>query len=127
MAPMREVATDASLRLRPEMTSRRLLVLAFVRNYIERWGESPSYGEIANGLAISATRARQLVKALVKSGQLLRKAGPRGLSLPTQVEDAIRQLRELGWQVDDSVGLALPPCADSSLLAPPMLDYHPDP
>lgn len=124
---MREVAIDASLRLRPEMTSRRLLVLAFVRNYIDRWGESPSYGEIANGLNISATRARQLVKALVKSGQVLRKPGPRGLSLPTQIEDAIRQLRELGWQVDEPHGLALPPCADSSLLAPPMLDYHPDP
>lgn len=123
---MREVAFDASLRLRPEMTSRRNLVLAFVSDYIQRWQNSPSYGEIANGLNISPTRARQLVQALVKSGQLLRKPGPRGISLPAVRDEAVRQLRELGWQVDEDLGQANAPCALSPLPARVVLDYLPD-
>jgi hypothetical protein len=73
---------DASLRLKPEMASRRLLVLAFVREYITRWGQSPSYGEISSGLAISPTRARQLVKALVAGGQLIRSQALGALHFP---------------------------------------------
>lgn len=114
-----EAASGASLRLHPAMTSRRLLVLGFVRNYILQYGGSPSYGEIANGVGISPTRARQLVQALVKAGQLLRTPGPRGLSLPALRDEAVRQLRELGWQV-------YAPCADSALPTSPMLDYLPD-
>lgn len=108
------------------MTSRRLLVLAFVRDYIGRWGSSPSYGEIANGLDISPTRARQLVKALVSAGQVLRKPGARGLSLPTLRDEAIRQLRELGFVIDEDFLEVRSPCAHSTLPAKPMLDYHPD-
>ena len=124
--PTREGSADASLRLKPEMTSRRLLALAFVRDYIARWGESPSYGEIANGLAISRSRARDLVKALVRSGQLVRSAGPRGLSMPTLRDEAVRQLRELGWTVDEDIGLARAPCTETTLPVLPMLDYDPD-
>lgn len=112
-------------RLAPEMASRRLLVLAFVRDYIARWGASPSHGEIAAGLGISRTRSRQLVKALVKSGQLLSRPGPRGLSMPGLRDEAVRQLRELGWTVDDDVGEMRAPCANSTLPASPLLDYVP--
>jgi DNA-binding MarR family transcriptional regulator len=115
----------AGMRLKPEMTSRRLLVLAFVRDYLARWGSSPSYGEIANGLGISPTRARQLVKALVASGQLLRRPGPRGLYLPTLRDEAVRQLRELGYVVDEDIFTVCLPCAHSTLPARPMLDYVP--
>lgn len=118
-----EAQTDASLRLRPEMASRRLLVLAFVRDYINRWGQSPSYGEISNGLAISPTRARQLVKTLVAGGQLTRSPGPRGLSLPTLRDEAIRQLRELGWSVDEDTLRVAAPCAHSTLRRPILIDY----
>lgn len=107
------------------MTSRRLLVLAFVRDYLTRWGESPSHGEIASGLGISPTRVRQLVKALVASGQLLRRPGPRGLSLPTLRDEAVRQLRDLGYLVDEDVFTVCLPCAHSTLPATPMLDYVP--
>jgi hypothetical protein len=124
VAPATEVQPDASLKLRPEMTSRRLLVLAFVRDYIGRWGASPSYGEIANGLCISPTRARQLVKALVSAGQLLRKPGARGLSLPTLRDEALRQLRELGFAIDEDILQVRSPCAHSTLPPAPMLDYH---
>jgi len=120
-----EIRAEAALRLKPEMTSRRLLVLAFVRDYIAQWGASPSYGEISNGLGISPTRARQLVKALVGSGQLLRRPGPRGLSLPTLRDEAVRQLREFGYVVDEDVFTICLPCAHSTLHQPPMLDYVP--
>lgn len=106
------------------MASRRLLVLAFVREYIGRWGQSPSYGEIANGLSISPSRARQLAKALVKAGQLVRRPGPRGLAMPTLRDEAIRQLRELGYAIDeDFLEAARRPCALSTLRAPIVIDY----
>jgi hypothetical protein len=114
---------EAAMRLRPDMTSRRLLVLAFVRDYITKWGASPSYGEIANGLCISPTRARQLVKALVLSGQLLRRPGPRGLSLPTLREEALRLLREHGYVIDEDVFHGAIPCAHSTLRRPVLIDY----
>ncbi|WP_275230908.1 LexA family protein [Novosphingobium album (ex Liu et al. 2023)] len=112
------------------MASRRLLLLAFVRDYIARWGESPSHGEIASGLGISRTRARQLIKALVRSGQLLHRPGPRGLSLPAQRDEAVRRLRDLGWKVDEDLARASPespaaPCAKTSLPGPIVLDYVP--
>lgn len=112
-------------KLAPEMSSRRLLVLAFVRDYLAKWGESPSHGEIAAGLGISRTRSRQHVKALVKSGQLLSRPGPRGLSMPTLRDEAVRQLRELGWTVDDDVGEMRAPCANSTLPGSTLLDYLP--
>ena len=118
-----EAQSDASLRLKPEMASRRLLVLAFVREYITRWGQSPSYGEISNALAISPTRARQLVKALVASGQLIRSPGPRGITLPTLRDEAIRQLRELGFSVDEDILTLRAPCAHSTLRRPIVIDY----
>lgn len=107
-------------RLRPEMASRKLLVLDFVRDYIARWHASPSYGEIAAGVGISATRAKQLVKALAREGQLLRKPGPRGLSLPEDRDEALRLLEDLGY-----IALA-PDCPNPTLQVPPVLDYIPD-
>ena len=116
---------EAGMRLKPEMTSRRLLVLAFVRDYMAQWGSSPSYGEIANGLGISHTRVRQQVKALVASGQLLRRPGPRGLHLPTLRDEAVRQLRDLGYVVDEDIFTVGIPCANSTLPVRPVLDYLP--
>lgn len=116
-------------RLRPDMASRRLQVLAFVRSYISRMNGSPSLGEIAAGIDISRTRARELVKALVREGQLLRRPGPRGLMLPSAIDEAKRQLRELGWQIDEAFVCASAPVppggAHSTLHGPPMLDYLP--
>ena len=50
----------------------------------------------------------------------------RGLRLPSVREEAIRQLRELGYVVDEDIGKILPPDplrALSTLLPPPELDY----
>ena len=82
------------------MASLRLLVLAFVREYFARWGASPSYSEIAAGLGTNRERVRKAVKRLVAGGLLLRTPGPRGLALPDDCGEALRQLRAAGWQID---------------------------
>jgi hypothetical protein len=111
-------------RLKPAMASRKLLVLAFVRDYIARWEGSPSYGEIAAGVGISRSRAKQLVDSLVKQRKLLRRPGTRGISLPSRDADAIRALRVQGWTVDEKAGIALAPgCTNPILSARPVLDY----
>lgn len=115
-------------RLKPEMACRRLIVLQFVRDYILKWNGSPSLGEIAAGCAISRTRARQLIGKLVRDGDLLRVPGPRGLSLPDQRDQALRRLRELGWNVDAAqrqVSQSGDPCTNPTLMPPARLDYIP--
>ena len=107
------------------MSSRRLLVLAFVRNYMARWCEAPSQREIAHGLGISRTRVRELIKALVRSGQLLRAPGTRGLALPRDLDDAIWQLCALGWQVNEDHLWLPPPRPERTLKTPIVIDYVP--
>jgi len=111
-------------RLMPAMASRKLLVLAFVREYIARWQGSPSYGEIAAGVGISRSRAKQLVDSLVRQRKLLRRPGTRGITLPARERDTIRALREHGWTVDEAAGFALAPgCTNPALSTPPVLSY----
>lgn len=114
------------LRQRPEMASLKLLVLKFVRTYIETWGHSPSYGEIAAALDRNRWRVRDTVKRLAAEGLLLRKPGPRGLALPEKEEEALRQLRALGWTIYARPDLTSGSGADSTnraLLPPPTLTY----
>ena len=99
---MNSDAPAQPLRLAPDMASRRLQVLAFVRVYIRRWGEGPSYGEIAQAVGTNRSRAKDMVRQLIAQGALLRAPGARGLVLPDRVEEALRLLRELGWKVDRS-------------------------
>lgn len=117
---MAEVDGDRP-RLRPAMASMRLIVLDFVRTYIERWGASPSYGEIAAHACTDRGRVRKAVKSLAADGMLLRRPGPRGLSLPARRDDALRMLRELGYHIDETARTVtnrpLPPL--------PVLDYDP--
>ena len=125
--------TREALGLTPEMASLRLLVLDFVREYICRWGHSPSYGEIASGANTHREGARRAVKSLVADRMLLRVAGPRGLSLPSQRDQAIELLRQQGYVVDEDIGRVAPPIsartgplvADTPLLPEAALDYFP--
>jgi biotin operon repressor len=123
-----EAAPEAPARLTPTMASFRLLVFAFVRDYIGLMGHSPSYGEIANKLNSNRQRVVKAVRSLERDGLLLRSAGPRGLQLPSMRDEAIRQLRAMGWVVDEDVGHAGPPAAvpvtKRQLLAAPALDYR---
>ena len=111
-------------RLAPEMASFRLLVLAFVRDYIGLMGQSPSYGEISAKLNSNRTRVRNAVKRLAFEGLLIRTPGARGLKLPSMRDEAIRQLRQLGWAIDEDNLKALPPgITNGALLPPATLDY----
>lgn len=117
----------APARLVPEMSSRRLQVLAFVRDYIARMGGSPSYGEIAAGIGTNRTRVKEAVRSLAREGLLLRRPGARGLALPENQAAAIATLRALGWVVDEAIGCAVDLRArrvtDPTLLGLPVLGY----
>ncbi|WP_119083094.1 hypothetical protein [Altererythrobacter sp. B11] len=105
------------------MASFRLLVLAFVREYFAGHSASPSYGEIAAALDSNRTRVRKAVKSLERDGMILRSAGPRGLKLPSVRDEAVRQLRELGWQVDEDLCQATPAVTKGALPPRVVLDY----
>lgn len=117
-------------KLSPAMSSLRLLVLDFVREYIERWSESPSLGEIANALHTNRTRARKAVKSLAADGLLMRRPGPRGLTLPSVLDQAKRDLRRMGFIVDEDLhrvyrAANIAGVTDGPLLPPAELDYIP--
>lgn len=130
MAGSENQGAETPRKLAPEMASFRLLVLAFVREYIGAMGQSPSYGEISARLRSNRTRVRNAVKRLVAEGLLMRVPGPRGLKLPSMREEAIRQLREMGWLIVEEHLQALPPgfggvVTKGALLDEPPLDYTP--
>lgn len=111
-------ANSPPARLTPEMASFRALVLDFVRGYIARWGQSPSYGEIAAGTRSNRTRVRRALRSLEAAGLLLRRPGARGLSLPCEIDRARLTLIR--------AGVLLPgegPVTKATLLPPPALDY----
>lgn len=119
-------ATEPPDRLSPDMASFRLLVLGFVRDYIGRLGESPSYGEIAARLNSNRSRVRRAVKSLAADELLLRSPGARGLALPSLRDAAIRQLRDLGFTVDVDFSSIRPPggpVTNPPLLPPAELTY----
>ena len=99
-------SSDEQRRLAPDMASFRLLVLAFVREYLEKWCYSPSQGEIANGLHVTRDKVRDALDSLVDEGLLLRSPGPRGLSLPSLRDQALRLLRQQGWTIDEDIQAA---------------------
>lgn len=107
------------VRLSATMASQRLLVLDFVRRYIDQWAESPSHGEIAVALEIDRTKVRRAIRSLEADGLLVRTPGPRGLALPTAEAEAVRKLRALGWTVNHDLSLAV----KATLLPPAALDY----
>jgi hypothetical protein len=111
-------------RLSPTMSSRRLLVLAFVRDYIIANRGSPSLREIANALETNPVRIKRAIDKLVAQGELMRAPGPRGLRLPTMLDTAKRQLREAGWIVDEDVHRIGQCVTQSQLPAPPDLTYR---
>jgi hypothetical protein len=108
-------------RLSPSMSSRRLQVLGFIRDYIAAQNESPSLGEIASGCGIDRSKAHRHVRSLIRQGHLMRRRGMRGLMLPSAIEEAKRQLREAGYRIDEDFGGD----TKSRLLPLPPLDYLP--
>ena len=116
--------TDMPLRLSAEMGSFRLLVLKFIRDYIEKYSVSPSQGEIRNGLDTTRSRVRDALRSLEQDRLIHRRAGARGISLPSMRDEAIRLLRDLGYRVDEDLGtVSMPGSPQSTLLPPAELDY----
>lgn len=120
-----------ALRLAPEMVSLRLLVLAFVKGYIGKWGASPSYGEIAEATGTNRTRVKKAVRSLQADGLLLRlnrpgSANARALALPAQRDAAAQLLAGLGYRVLRSDGSAAAAITDRPLRAAERLDYDPE-
>jgi predicted transcriptional regulator len=112
---------EEPLRLTSSMSSRKLLVLAFVRAFIERWQGSPSIGEIAEGTGASRTRVKAALCALEEEKLIVRRKGARGIMLPDRLAEAVRDLRAAGYVVDEDFVrgpiTSLPPVVE--------LDYDP--
>lgn len=120
MVGLADGTNDETPRLRPDMASFRLLVLAFLRDYIGRYQLSPSQGEIVNALDCSRTRVRNALRSLAKDQLIILGKGQRSISLPSMRDEAIRQLRAEGWVVDEDLRFAGP---NSPLPAEPELTY----
>lgn len=122
------------------MRSRKLQALDFIKGFFARWGSSPSLGEIAAELGVSNKRAHELVGQLADEGLIRRRKGKhRGLELvggkgPMSQADALLQLRECGWVVDNDAKTvaptlpegAFPPLTNMGLPMLPELDHDPD-
>lgn len=117
------VAMDGGDRLTAEMASRAQLALHFIERYWAAHNHSPSYGEIAAGIGVDRFRARDAVRALERTGRVLRQRGrARGIVLPSRREAVLNELRREGWQVKDDARELLPPTYPP-LSVPPALDH----
>lgn len=112
-----QAVVENEFRLTPAMTSRKLQVVSFAKQYLERWGRSPSYGEIAAAIGISPSRARAVVRSAVKDGLMYRQRGARrGISFPrppltsAEAEELLARLREAGF-----AGAERTPCTITTL------------
>lgn len=109
------------------MASRKLQVLGFIRRYITEHGESPSYDEIAAALATNKARVSAIVRVLTDERQLYRMPGARrGITLPGDLESAVRLLRAQGIRVDGDVFGSGAPVTNPSLPRIPALAHIPD-
>lgn len=119
-------------RLTPEMRSRKLQALDFIKRYIAQWHHSPSLGELASHLGVSRQRAHALVERLSDEQQIRRVPGKqRGIVLVDHGQaiseaDMLVRLAKLGWRfAADSK--ALSPLTKKGLLDLAVLDHKPDP
>ena len=111
------------------MTSRKLQVVSFVKQYISRWGQWPSYGEIAGAMGIHKDTARDAVKRAVRDGLLYREPGsrkgvvkPLGATprlCPTEAADMLERLREAGVIVMTAPGDSAAPTFYPLPISPP--------
>lgn len=114
---------DDRERLTAEMASRAHLALRFIERYWTAHNHSPSYGEIAAGIGVDRFRARDAVRALERTGRVLRKRGKaRGIVLPTRREAVLNELRREGWHINDETSQLFPP-KYSPLSVPAALDH----
>ncbi len=89
---------DSVPRLSPEMASRKLQVLAFIRLFHAQHGVGPSLGEIAAAVGTTRTRVHDSIRKLAREGRVHHMPGqPRGVRPAETRDEALRVLREEGW------------------------------
>jgi hypothetical protein len=111
------------------MTSRKLQVVSFVQQYIGRWGQWPSYGEIGGAMGITSSTARDAVRRAVRDGLLHREPGSRKGVVPTPIVPArlcpaeaaemLERLREAGVIVLDTAANSAAPTFYPLPISPP--------
>ncbi len=116
-------------RLTPGMNSRKLQVVSFVKQYISRWGQWPSYGEIAGAMGITSSTARDAVKRAVRDGLLHREPGSRKgvVKTPnmtprlsaTEVAEMLERLRAAGVIVINTTASSPAPTFYPLPISPP--------
>jgi Mn-dependent DtxR family transcriptional regulator len=122
-------AVQNEYRLTPDMTSRKLQVVSFVKQYISRWGQWPSYGEIGGAMGISPSTARDAVKRAVRDNLLHREPGSRrgvvktaetrSRLCPTEAAEMLERLREAGVIVMDTAASSATPTFYPLPISPP--------
>lgn len=107
--------TEEPVRLSPEMSSRKLLALDFIKRYFARWGQSPTLGELAAALDVSTKRAHDLVHQLARERMIEHVSGKaRGIRLLERGEelseaDVLVRLARMGWTIDAGDRVVQPP------------------
>lgn len=85
----------------------RAAVLSFVRAYLAAHDDSPSLGEIADGIRSTRANVARTLAGLERDGELVRlPAQPRckrRIVLPEQQARALAMLRSLGWIVNGDI------------------------
>lgn len=88
-------------RLSPEMASRRLQVLAFVRMFHAQHGVGPSLSEMAAAIGTNRARVQGAVRKLAREGRIHYQPGvPRGIRPAESHEEALQLLQSEGWVVN---------------------------
>lgn len=103
----------SSDRLPLPTVNARAAVLSFVRAYLARHDDSPSLGEIADGLGSTKPRVLRILSGLERDGELIRLPGAarckRRILLPEQQSRALALLRQLGWEINPGSKLVQAP------------------
>ena len=89
-------------RLSPQMASRKLQVLAFIRAYYAAHGVGPSLSEMAAAIGSNRSRVQDAIRKLAAEGRIHRAPGQaRGVRPLSAQEEAVRHVRDAGYLVFD--------------------------
>ncbi|NWK96530.1 hypothetical protein DM806_12835 [Sphingobium lactosutens] len=104
------------MRLAPEMASRKLQVLDFIRQFYAHHGVGPSLSEIAAAVGTNRSRVQDAIRKLAREGRIHRvPSQTRGIRPAETQEEALRLLQNEGWEVNRGrLQLVAPP--------PPLVD-----
>lgn len=95
-------------RLSPQMASRKLQVLAFIRAFYAAHGVGPSLSEMAAAIGSNRSRVQDAIRKLAAEGRIHRAPGQtRGVRPLSAQEEAVRHVRDAGYLVLDPASVPL--------------------